>query len=135
MREGLGTRQFVQPHEKKPFEDLEEVRESVCLPSSTIPPPGEAVEPFFSLSKLMVLSPGFTLESAGGLFQSTQALKPTTPKSPGVWSRYCNFYKLFRGHYCSRIPQSETKEPTQVSNKTFYPSGAFGRETVIISYF
>lgn len=115
VREGLGTRQFVQRHEKKPFEDLEEVREFVCLPSSTNPP-GEAVEQFFSLSKLMVLSPGFTFESVGGLCQSTLALKPTTPKSPGVWSRYCNFYKLPRGHYCSRIPQSETKEPTEVSN-------------------
>ena len=114
VREGLGTRQFVQPHEKKPFGDLEEVGESMCLPSSTSPR-GSSRAIFLSVETHGSQS-WLHIRISWGAFSIYPDLGLATPKSPGVWPRYCNFYKLPRGYYCSRIPQSETKEPTQVSD-------------------
>lgn len=81
MREGLGTRQFVQPNEKKPSEDLEEVGNPCVF---HLPPfPGEAVGQFSSLLGLVVLSPGCPLESLGGLFQSLSMPGTHHPKISG----------------------------------------------------
>lgn len=80
VREGLGTRQFVQPHEKKPFEDLEEVRESVCLPSSTIPPPRGSSRAIFLSVEAHGSQPGLHIRISWGTFSIYPGLETHHPK-------------------------------------------------------